>query len=335
MAFDLAHNRVVLFGGKDPTGAPLGDHWSWNGTAWSQQSPALLPPARHSHGLAFDANPLPPRNRIVCYGGTDASGRRDDVWEWDGANWTNVTPIGTWGPGARDQFAMTYDARAERVVVFGGEAAYCCSADAWSWNGQAWTLHVVAAGGSPGARHGTQMVHDSVANQLLLFGGECGTQLTNDLWSIVMPVYCRSNAYDNGNLTTCPNSNGPTPLSVVPGSCAILGQTLQMQIDNVPVFFSFVYGVLGLNRHTINGFSLPFQLNLLGLPGCFALTSSEFNVGLGTTTTGRVPWPLPIPTAAHLLGTEVFAQALVTAPPPTVNPWASLSNALTIRLGNQ
>ena len=35
MAYDAARGRVVLFGGADVDGTPLGDTWTWDGTTWA------------------------------------------------------------------------------------------------------------------------------------------------------------------------------------------------------------------------------------------------------------------------------------------------------------
>src|SRR5436190_11087355 len=53
MAFDPAIDKMVLFGGLvededqdgKPTFRPLSDTWTFDGTAWAQQSPAASPPA--------------------------------------------------------------------------------------------------------------------------------------------------------------------------------------------------------------------------------------------------------------------------------------------------
>ena len=54
MAYDAATGQLVLFGGFDQQhGADLNDTWTWNGTTWTQLSPATSPPARvpRLHGL--------------------------------------------------------------------------------------------------------------------------------------------------------------------------------------------------------------------------------------------------------------------------------------------
>ncbi|MFY9345466.1 MAG: kelch repeat-containing protein, partial [Planctomycetota bacterium] len=83
---------LVLFGGMGSAGR-LADTWTWNGTAWSLQSPATVPPARSEHALAFD----PASGRTVLYGGTafavsPASGALADAWQWDGVDWSPLPP---------------------------------------------------------------------------------------------------------------------------------------------------------------------------------------------------------------------------------------------------
>src|SRR5262249_12382183 len=46
MAFDSARNRTVLFGGVDVNFNGLNDTWEWDGSTWTQLSPATSPPAR-------------------------------------------------------------------------------------------------------------------------------------------------------------------------------------------------------------------------------------------------------------------------------------------------
>ena len=55
-----------------------GDTWEWDGTAWTQRSPASAPSPQQGHAMAYDAA----RGRVVLFGGHD-SFRRGDTWEWD------------------------------------------------------------------------------------------------------------------------------------------------------------------------------------------------------------------------------------------------------------
>ena len=68
LAYDGARGRVVLFGGNVSIGY-LGDTWEWNGTAWTNVTPATGSPARSGHALAYDGS----RGRMVLFGGRDDS----------------------------------------------------------------------------------------------------------------------------------------------------------------------------------------------------------------------------------------------------------------------
>lgn len=59
MAFDVARERVVLFGGEDP--GQMDDTWEWDGDAWIAHSPRISPSARQAHAMAYDAT----RGQIV------------------------------------------------------------------------------------------------------------------------------------------------------------------------------------------------------------------------------------------------------------------------------
>jgi len=68
MAYDAATSTVVLFGGDHqiPLGLGLADTWAWDGSAWTEQSPATSPSARSAASLAYDAA----TGTAVLFGGT-------------------------------------------------------------------------------------------------------------------------------------------------------------------------------------------------------------------------------------------------------------------------
>jgi hypothetical protein len=110
MAYDAAHAQVVLFGGYD--NGVLGDTWTWDGTDWTQRTPAHSPPAGYAHAMAYDAA----HAQVVLFGGYGGSG--NDTWTWDGTDWTQRTPAHS--PSPREGHAMAYDAAHAQVVLFGG-----------------------------------------------------------------------------------------------------------------------------------------------------------------------------------------------------------------------
>ena len=54
MVYDAARGRVVLFGGT-LSGPALADTWEWDGVSWTLVEPAVRPPARGGHAMAYDS----------------------------------------------------------------------------------------------------------------------------------------------------------------------------------------------------------------------------------------------------------------------------------------
>ena len=167
LGYDSARGRVVLFGGLDPSDVVHGDTWEWDGTAWTLRSSGG-PSARHSVGMAYDAN----RNVTVMHGGTNnwiwGAPRTNpgngfaDTWEWDGTSWTQPSP--TTAPVARWSGSMVYDALRQRMVMFGGQP------DTWEWDGTDWSNRTTSPA-IPDSRDRYAMAHDSVRQRTVLFGG--------------------------------------------------------------------------------------------------------------------------------------------------------------------
>jgi hypothetical protein len=77
MAYDPATGDMVLFGGGSNSGL-LNDTWTWDGTTWTQQSPATSPPARYLASMAYD----PATGDMVLFGGAGNSGFLNDTWTY-------------------------------------------------------------------------------------------------------------------------------------------------------------------------------------------------------------------------------------------------------------
>ncbi len=74
LAYDVARQRVVLFGGGGNTGV-LSDTWEWDGSNWTQRAPTNSPSSRVYHAMAYDAA----RQRVVLFGGYAANSSADGV----------------------------------------------------------------------------------------------------------------------------------------------------------------------------------------------------------------------------------------------------------------
>jgi len=178
-AYDSVRHQVVLFGGNEVSPGPtLGDTWTSDGTAWTQQHPTTSPPARAEAAMAFDAT----TGTTVLFGGTPNGepSAIGDTWTWDGTDWTQQHP--STSPPARYLATMTYDASTGTVVLFGGGAAGTgILGDTWTWDGTNWTKQVPST--SPPARVAPSMAYDAATGNVVLFGGYVTAGSFGDTWT--------------------------------------------------------------------------------------------------------------------------------------------------------
>jgi hypothetical protein len=182
MAADSPRQRLLLFGGQDPStsGSYFNDTWSWDGTTWQMLAPVVSPPARVWHAMAEDTG----RGCVVLYGGGTSTSAFGDTWEWDGAQWLQHFPAVT--PGPRRFHALAYDARHVRTVLFGGTSGTGLTlADTWEWNGSSWSMRLPAT--VPGQRAEHAMSYDPARQRVVMSGGHPGlgpivTASYNDTW---------------------------------------------------------------------------------------------------------------------------------------------------------
>ena len=130
MAYDATSGQELLFGGQgNGTGFPfLNDTWTWNGTTWTQLSPATSPPLTGQAVMAYDAN----SGQELLFGGVNTGGSNilGDTWTWNGTTWTQQTPATS--PEARFSATMAYDPSSGLVVLFGGGSNSGFLGDTWT-----------------------------------------------------------------------------------------------------------------------------------------------------------------------------------------------------------
>jgi hypothetical protein len=180
MVYDAALGEVVLFGGVGNT-APgsngfFNDTWVWNGTNWTEESPATSPSGRDLSAMAY----YPTGNLVVLFAGDNSNGILDDTWTWDGTNWTLRTPATS--PPARVAASMVYDAAEGQIVLFGGDGdGGGRLADTWVLDENGWTQESPAT--SPSGRGSSAVAYDSLQGQVVLFGGANDSGLLADTWA--------------------------------------------------------------------------------------------------------------------------------------------------------
>jgi|GEM_PF-2714741 len=118
MAFDSDRGEAVLFGGFD--GTYLDDTWAYNLTTntWTNMNPSYHPLARNNHIMTYD----PQIGKFLLFGGNAGPTTYGETWTYDlGTNtWAQVDTT-VKAPHGRTCAAMTYDSRAKKVLLTGGD----------------------------------------------------------------------------------------------------------------------------------------------------------------------------------------------------------------------
>jgi hypothetical protein len=145
---------------------------------WQALSPATIPAARWSPQLVFDSA----RGTVIMYGGSNnpPNATFDDMWEWDGTDWTQLCT--GCAPGKRASFGMVYDSARDKVVIFGGQDdSGGRLGDLWEWDGTSWTSPTVT-GTAPSARRGLYMSYDSTRSKSVIFAGRDASGILDDVY---------------------------------------------------------------------------------------------------------------------------------------------------------
>lgn len=183
-AFDRSRGVMVVYGGTETQDfTALTDTWEWDGVAWRDATPASGTQPRLNN----------PSGAMVFVRTSSVSllyqGRDQETWEWDGTTWSDVSPL-MGNPSERNAPQLAYDAKRDRVVLFGGISRANGSVlnDTWEWDGSSWNDVTPPTGMSPGARKSGRVAYDSTRKRVLLFGGFVGNSivsltLLSDLWA--------------------------------------------------------------------------------------------------------------------------------------------------------
>jgi hypothetical protein len=78
MTFDPGTGQLILFGGVTTGNAILDDTWSWNGSTWTQLSPATSPQPDGDASMDYD----PGVGQLILFGGTNGNGYTNETWTY-------------------------------------------------------------------------------------------------------------------------------------------------------------------------------------------------------------------------------------------------------------
>lgn len=169
IAPDVARGDLVVFGGSHG-GSFSNETWLWNGASWRQVHPPVSPPARNQHAMTWDAG----RGVVVLFGGfTGPDEPAQDVWEWDGATWTERTS----SPAPYGLATLGYDPVRDQVVAVDFES------ETWLWDGSSWAPAAPAAVPGTGA-----MSWDPVRERLVLTSMDGILEWNGTTWTTVGSV---------------------------------------------------------------------------------------------------------------------------------------------------
>jgi hypothetical protein len=157
MTFDLARERVVLFGGvSERNGVPIvfDDTWEWDGSAWRQIFTSARPRAGFAPLMTYD-----PTSRRVLVGHPAVA-----LWAFDGRDWQATGTV----PPARTVALVADERRGMLVTLTDAGEVFELPASAF---GAGWRL-VPASGGPRWVAHatfdagrGVTVVTDTVARE--------------------------------------------------------------------------------------------------------------------------------------------------------------------------
>ena len=180
-AYDEARGRVVIFGGESDEDIDA-SVWEWDGQSWTRVPPPEIGPCLRSNpAMVYDSL----TRRVMLFGGLyrqedDDDVYMDDLWEWDGRQWTlragpGSGPAGRWGAG------MAHDPHWDRLVLLGGQDASDLLDDTWLWDGERWA-EVGTRPSGLGPRAGHAAAYDTRRGLSVVFGGADGDELLADTW---------------------------------------------------------------------------------------------------------------------------------------------------------
>ena len=189
IVYDSESDRIIMFGGFDFSNFKLVDEtwaYDYNTNTWTNMNPRIHPTARNFQGMGYDSK----ADRVVMWGG---AGVRSALQGPDKpAVWTYDYNTNTWeqlessknGPAVRYYINPVYDAKADRIIMYGGYDYG--NNETWLYDLNTNTWQQVFPDDNPGAISRYGMVYVKDVNRTILFGGQDGAthfQYKGDTWS--------------------------------------------------------------------------------------------------------------------------------------------------------
>jgi hypothetical protein len=180
--YDASRDRMLVFGGYDGS-SYHNDVWELDfspSPSWSEVQATPAPGVRSGQTAVYD----PGMDRMILFGGSNGTNYLADTWALSFDGGPHWVPLAA-GPGARTLATSIYDPAAGGMWMFGGLGSAggyvgalflsLGAAPAWSF-----PTHPSA----PKARWGSASCLDPVADRMVVFGGNDGSQTLNEVWAL-------------------------------------------------------------------------------------------------------------------------------------------------------
>ncbi len=176
VAYDEARGVTVVYGGLPP----FGETWEWDGNVWTPVLTPNLPGAGDRHFIAMTYDPI--TQRILLFGGIDSLGYNNDVWSYDGLDWSIVGTIGV-PPSPRANVSFVFDSSRSVAVLHGGDDfTGLVTDDTWELDTATMTWAQTSAMPPPRTFHAA--AYDEARCETVLYGGDIGGGLATPETSV-------------------------------------------------------------------------------------------------------------------------------------------------------
>jgi len=181
MVYDSQSDRIILFGGLNDQASYDDDTWAYdfNRNTWTNMDPGLRPLSRQLPPMAYDSE----SDRVILFGGQGWT-CDNGTWAYDfnTNTWTNMNPA-VKPPWDCSGGAMAYDSESDRVIFFRGTPNADFLNDTWAYDFNTNTWANMDPISKPPAQGGQAIAYDSVADRVILFGGQDVNGTLNETWA--------------------------------------------------------------------------------------------------------------------------------------------------------
>ena len=195
--YDPGAHQMLVWSGRHLSEF-FNDVWAFDLTqhTWRELSANPRPNRRYGTAAIFD----PLAGLLVNFAGFTDAGRFDDTWTFDPAalTWRDISNDPR--PGARCLHTASYDPRAQRMLIFGGQRGSSALGDLWSLDLTTNTWTELTPDSGPEGRTFPASIYDPLSHRFVIFGGaEAGGggvkrdevwafDLAQETWALVQPA---------------------------------------------------------------------------------------------------------------------------------------------------